>query len=151
MVPITSKKILAYILILLTAGVLWVGCGKKTPPRPPGEKEMPAAVGNLSQTISGDTLRLIWHPMAGKGENPAGFYVYRSKTRLKDPLCPSCPVLFERVAVVPYRIQGAGDTPPRPFEYRETLENGYRYIYKVTAYLQSGLTGKDSNTVEFDR
>jgi len=138
-------------MVLLAAGFLMAGCGKKAPPRPPGREEAPAVVNNLSKTISGDTLSLTWGPVAKKAADPAGFYVYRSKTRLTDSICPSCPVLFERIAVIPYPGQGAGDASFRPFEYRETLERGYRYIYKVTAYLQSGLTGKDSNTIDFTR
>jgi hypothetical protein len=151
MIPRTGRKIIAHILVLLAAGVLMAGCGKKAPPRPSGRETAPAAVGNLSKTLSGDTLSLTWGPVAGKAAVPAGFYVYRSKIRLPDSVCPSCPVLFERVAVIPYPNQGAGDTTLRSFEYRETLESGYRYIYKVSAYSQSGSTGKDSNTVEFNR
>jgi len=147
----TGRKILPHILILLAVGFVLVSCGKKAPPRPPGREEAPAAVGHLSKTISGDTLSLTWGSIANKAADPAGFYVYRSKVRLTDSDCRSCPVLFKRVAVIPYQGQGSGDATLRPFEYRETLESGYRYIYKVAAYSQSGSTGKDSNTVEFDR
>lgn len=148
MISKTGRKIILHILILLAAGFLMVSCGKKAPPRPPGREEAPAAVGHLSKTISGDTLRLTWGPIASKGEDVAGFYVYRSKMRLTDSDCRTCPVLFKRVAVIPYRGQGSSDATLRPFEYRETLESGYRYIYKVAAYSQSGSTGKDSKTVE---
>jgi len=147
----TGRQILPYILILLAVGFGWAACGKKAPPRPPVREEAPAAVSRLSKTVSGDTLRLTWNLIAGKGQAAAGFYVYRSKMRLEDSNCPTCPILFERVAVIPNQGQGTGAAALGLFEYQETLESGYRYIYKVTAYFQSGLTGKDSNMVEFER
>jgi len=144
----TDTKIIAPILILLAAAVLTAGCGKKAPPRPPTRETAPAAVGNLGKAISGDILSLTWGPVAKTAaENLAGFYVFRSKTRLADSICPGCPILFRRVAVVPFRAGAATG----PFEYRETLDRGYRYIYKVAAYSPGGVTGKDSNTVEFSR
>ena len=33
--------------------------------------------------------------------------------------------------------------------YSETLEKGFRYIYKVTVYTKAGLNSGDSNYVEF--
>lgn len=146
----TGRKILLHILILLAVGFIGVSCGKKAPPRPPGREEAPAAVDRISQSISGDTLSLTWVPVAGKEKDIAGFYVYRSKMRVTESDCRSCPVLFERVAVIPNRGQGPGDAALSPFVYRESLESGYRYIYKVAPYSLSGLTGKDSDTVEFD-
>jgi len=146
----TGGKILPHILILLAVGLLLVGCGKKAPPRPPDREAAPAAVGNLSKTIRGDTLSLTWGPVAKKAAEPAGFYVYQSKVRLTDSDCRTCPVLFKRVAVIPYREQGSGDATLHPFEYHETLESGYRYIYKVAAYSDSGLTGRDSNLIDFN-
>ncbi|MEW6672333.1 MAG: hypothetical protein AB1427_11570 [Thermodesulfobacteriota bacterium] len=143
-----GNKVMALILILLASGMVMAGCGKKAPPRPPGGEAAPAAVGNLSKSISGDTLSLTWNAAADRAADPAGFYVYRSKMRMTDSLCPACPVLFERVAVVPFVKQGP---MAAPFEYRETLEAGYRYIYKVAAYSQGGLTGRESHTVEVDR
>jgi hypothetical protein len=145
----TDRKILPRVLALLAVGFMLLSCGKKAPPRPPGREEAPAAVGKLSKTISVDTLSLTWVTVAGEAAEPAGFYVYRSKVPLTDTDCRTCPVLFKRVAVIPYQKQGSGDATLRPFEYRETLESGYRYIYKVAAYFQGGSTGKDSNTVEF--
>lgn len=145
----TERKFLLQVLSLLVVGFVLAGCGKKAPPRPPGGEEAPAAVGKLSKTISGDTLSLTWRPVANKAVEPAGVYIFRSKVRLTDSACPTCPVLFERVAAIPYRGQGSGVATLRPLEYRETLESGYRYIYKVAAYSQSGSIGKDSDTVEF--
>ena len=144
----TDTKIIASILILLAAAVLTAACGKKAPPRPPSRETAPATVGNLGKAISGDVLSLTWGPVAKTAaENLAGFYVFRSKTRLTDSICPGCPILFERVAVVPFRAGAA----PGPIEYREKLDSGYRYIYKVAAYTPGGVTGKDSDTIEFSR
>jgi hypothetical protein len=147
----TDRKILLHLLILLAVGLAGVSCGKKAPPRPPGREEAPAAVGHISKVIRGDTLSLTWDPVAGKEKDIAGFYVYRSKMRLTDSDCRSCPVLFERVAVIPKLGQGTGAATLRPYEYQETLESGYRYSYKVAPYSQSGLTGKESDPVEVVR
>ena len=151
MILTTDRKILPHPLILLAVCFLMISCGKKAPPQPPGRGEAPAAVGNISKIIRGNILSLTWIPIASEGGDVAGFYVYRSKMRLTDSDCRTCPVLFTRVAVIPYRGRASGETTLRPFEYRETLESGYRYIYKVAAYSQNGSTGKDSNTVDFIR
>ena len=34
--------------------------------------------------------------------------------------------------------------------YRETLEKGCRYIYKLTVYTKTGAFGKDSNYIELE-
>lgn len=151
MIPKPGRKITVSILLILAAGALLTGCGKKAPPRAPVREEAPAAVGRLSKSVSGDMLRLTWNLAAGNSGNVAGFYVYRSKMRLADPYCRTCPVLFRRIDAIPYEGQGTGGGAPGPFEYREILEAGYRYIYKVAVYSSSGLVGKDSDTVELTR
>ena len=46
------------------------------------------------------------------------------------------------------RRAAAGQTEP-PVVYTETIEPGYRYIYKVVAFDDDGITGSDSNVVDF--
>jgi hypothetical protein len=119
-----------------------IACGKKGGPVPPREKP-PPAVKNLKETIQGDQLTLTWTARSLK--KLAGFYVYRSKTSVKEPECKGCPVLFTRIADM--SLETIADTSL--FSYTDTLEIGYRYIYKVTAYSIAGLISNDSNFVEF--
>lgn len=135
-------------ILCLVLGFLGTGCGKKAPPVPPGSKAMPA-VSALHQSIHGNVLSLTWYFNSGRGEEPAGFYVYRSKVRQDDSHCPGCPVIFQRAAVVPYRETRKDAKAIQPFEYLETLDKGYRYIYKVAVFSKDGLAGKDSNVIEF--
>lgn len=75
-----------------------------------------------------------------------GFFVYRSKVPLTAPACPTCPILFERVAAVPYKGEIPGE---EMITYTEAVEPGHHYIYKINAYTETGLTGGDSNLVRF--
>ena len=138
-------KALPPIVLLLLAGVLLVSaCGKKGPPIPP-RAVAPPAVGDLAEQIQGDQVTLTWSAPKGKRRATAGlagFFVYRSKTAATKEECKDCPVFFTRVATVSYT-----DTED-PFTYVETLDQGFRYIYKVNVF-GTGLVSGDSNLVEF--
>jgi len=97
----------------------------------------------------GDQVTLKWTtPEASRRmlSDLGGFFIYRSKQSLSTPECKDCPIFFTRIATVPY----TGETPgTEEITYSETLETGFRYIYKVTVFSKSGLTSGDSNTVSF--
>jgi hypothetical protein len=57
--------------------------------------------------------------------------------------CSGCPFLFHRIADVPFL---EGQDGASVIVYRDTIESGYRYRYKVICY-STGLAGKDSNVV----
>jgi len=40
-------------------------------------------------------------------------------------------------------------SPGSPLVFDQTIEPGYRYIYKVKAYDDGGVVGKDSNVIDF--
>lgn len=144
--------VVALQLIAVLTAVAFTGCGKKGPPRPPGQEPAPAAVNDLTKTISGGTLILTWTSAAEKGaalKGVAGYHVYRSKRPETESDCQDCPLIFQRVAVIPFEKGESAGQAPHQFAYREPLENGYHYIYKVVGFSRGGAIGKDSNTVNF--
>jgi hypothetical protein len=130
------------LLALCVIPFLFPACGKKRAPVPPRERP-PAAIKDLKEAVQGDQLTLTW--TAPSLKKLAGFYVYRSKKPVNEPECKDCPVLFTRVASI--LLETVEDTSL--FSYTETIEAGYHYIYKVTAYSVAGLVSNDSNYVEF--
>lgn len=143
-----SKSMITIFSILLCIAVFSTGCGRKAPPVPPGQAR-PPAVDDLSSSIDGDMLELAWTIPDEKVESASGlggFIVYQSKTSLSEPVCKECPVLFKRIADIPVEEKDIN----KKTTYNETLEKGYRYIYKVIVYTKTGASGKDSNYIEFD-
>lgn len=134
--------------ILIAIIILLCGCGRKALPVPPGQKP-PPTVNDLNSSIQGDMLRLTWTvPEANKRivSNLDGFVVYRSKKMISESDCKKCPVLFKRIADIPIEEKDIS----KKITYKETLAKGYRYIYKVTVYTNTGASGKDSDYIEFD-
>ena len=124
-------------------------CGKKAPPVPPRQKK-PPVVNDLGASIDGGALKLTWAIPKEKGKiisDLSGFIVYRSKMLLSDSDCKNCPVLFKRVADIPYEVSASGYMKKGNSTYTATLEKGYRYIYKVIVY-RKGVTSSDSNYVD---
>ncbi len=100
--------------------------------------------------MEGDILRLMWSIPQTDGK-PApevtGFVVYRSKTILTDA-CQKCPDRFRQVADV---VIGSKESRKKPLIYTETLESGYEYRYKVTAYTRKRFMGEESNIVSIQQ
>ncbi len=145
-----SKDLILQSLILITLVLSLSGCGKKAPPIPPSQIQ-PPAVNDLSASIAGDTLTLTWTIPQEKGKATSGlsgFIVYRSKRPLSESDCKNCPLLFKRVADIPIEVNVSGRLKKGSMTYYETLEKGYRYIYKVIGYAK-GVTSKDSNYIDF--
>lgn len=141
-----EKKLYISIPILIVFAFFLHGCGKKAPPVYP-RQEPPLPVTDLSKSIDSDKLKLIW--TAGKRKNvkskPVGFIVYRSKNMLLDSDCKNCPVVFTRVADISVQMKDLKKT----LTYEETLEKGYRYVYKVNAYFANRVVSGDSNLLSF--
>jgi len=143
-----NTHLILHFSILITFVLLVLGCGKKAPPVPPREKK-PPAVNDLSTSIDGDTLKLTWAIPKEKGRiisDLSGFIVYRSKMLLSDSDCKVCPAPFKRVADIPIEAKGSKYMKKGNSTYTETLEKGYRYVYKVIVY-RKGITSSDSNYV----
>jgi hypothetical protein len=142
-----GRGLIAVFSILLCIAVFSPGCGRKAPPVLPGQAR-PPAVDDLSSSINGDMIELAWTIPDEKGKiasDLVGFIVYKSKTSLSEPVCKECPALFKRIADIPIEEKDIN----KKITYKETLEKGHRYIYKVTVYADNGVTGKDSNQIDF--
>ncbi len=139
------------VLIGLTASVMMWGCGKKGPPEPPTGSR-PPRVRDLGYGISQNTIKLSWtiSQPDEKAQLPIrGFLIFRSQQSLIERECPNCPKLFKTIGDVPVRGPGPGQPGETPITFTETIEPGYRYIYKVNGYSVDGIRSRDSNFVEF--
>jgi hypothetical protein len=137
---------LAVAVCLTAGGIIW-GCGKKGPPQPP-RGDSPPRVSDLDYHIEGNTVRLSWTlpQTTAKAKTPVtGFLIYQYKQSAHERECTNCPVIFEKVGDVPVR----DNDRTQPIVFVQTIEPGYRYIFKVTAYNRAEMASKDSNHVEF--
>lgn len=142
------------VLLVLIGGLsfVWLGCGKKGPPRPP-KRPLPPAVRDLRLTVQGDIVELSWTLAAAAGgaaSTPAAIKVFRAAQSEVEIGCETCPIRFVTVAEIPIHEKESEKSEPRALSFTETIEPGYRYIYKVIAFDEYGIGGKDSNIVEFD-
>jgi hypothetical protein len=149
---ITSSATIVLVGLIVLAGVFmpW-GCGKKAPPEPPTGSRPPRVI-DLAYGVSGSTLALSWRvpPTNPAARIPVtGFLIYRSQQPLLENACPNCPILFKIIGDVPVREAGAGQDGEPAITFTETLDPGYRYIYKVHGYSRDGIRSKPSNVVEF--
>jgi len=126
--------------------LLFSACGKKAPPIPLTYIAPPVVEG-LQVVLENNIAKLNW-PVPGwkeKDENMlVGFYVYQSQIALSDTGCEDCPVRFKKTADI--RI-GNNKTDG---SYAESLEKGFQYSFKVSAYTDKGYEGETSETVTVD-
>jgi hypothetical protein len=126
------------------------GCGKKAPPEPPSGNR-PPKVSDLAYSISENTIKLSWTipQTSDKAKSRVtGFLIYHSKQTSIESDCPNCPIYFTKIGDVLVRDKVTGANGPS-VEFAQTIEPGYRYLYKVKAYDRDGVTGKDSNLIDF--
>jgi hypothetical protein len=133
------KLLIAPILLCLCI----LGCGKKAMPSAPRQVPL-QPVADLRVQLTGNQVELTWsYSKALSGSEPiTGFGVYRASESVSES-CDHCPFLFQRVADIPF-LEGRDGASV--MTYRDTLESGYRYRYKVICY-SKGLSSKDSNVV----
>ena len=148
-----SKWIAALLLVLAGSSLLWIGCGKKGPPRPP-RRPLPPVVKDLEYVVHNDIVKLSW-TVPGKEEGrsaapPAAVKVFRSRLSAEDASCENCPIRFAASADIPIHKQRSEKSQPIRMSYTEFVETGYHYVYKVTVFDENGIGGKDSNIVRFD-
>jgi len=135
--------------ILIAVFILLPGCGKKGPPVPPRHKPVPA-VSDLKYGIDGNILTLTWTIPKEKEKAKSastGFIVYRSKRPISDSDCKNCPKLFQKVSDITIDTPGYEN---KNMEYREEIEKGFVYAYKVVLYTKSGAQSRDSNNINFN-
>ena len=140
---------LACATLIISASML-SGCGRKAPPKPPRESRPPQVI-DLGYSISEDSIKLSWTipKTSDKDESSAtGFLIYRSKQSVSEADCENCPITFIKIEDVPFR-GGVSGRPESSVVFAQTIEPGYRYIYKIKAYDDDGVAGKDSNLIDF--
>ncbi len=146
-----SKRFFFKWNLLLTVVFCFLGalsCGRKAFPLPPRISQ-PPGVENIQAELRGDQLQLSWPvPDSSAPEDLAGFYVYRAKEKSSDIPCTQCPATFNRVADMAY--DPVSIKIEKNAVYRETLEKGYRYQYRVTSYSVDGDEGPFSKVVRID-
>jgi hypothetical protein len=135
----SGKLLIAAIMLCLSI----LGCGRKEMPSAPRQVP-PRPVTDLRVRLTGNQVELIWSfSKALYGSEPVtGFGVFRASESVSGS-CSNCPFLFYRVADIPFLEGQDGESV---MTYRDTLESGYRYRYKVICYSQ-GLSSRDSNVV----
>lgn len=130
------------LVIMMCLGA--IGCGRKEMPSAPRQVP-PQSVTDLSAQVSGNEVVLRWSfSTALYGSEPIEkFAVFRSSEAVSER-CDGCPLMFKRLIDIPI-LEGEGESSF--LTYRDTLEKGYRYRYKVIGYSAAGLAGRDSNIV----
>lgn len=127
------------------------GCGKKTPPVPPGQR-VPLPAVQLEKDIEGSTLTLTWTigQVNGKETIWQKFSVFRSITDARESACDSCPIVFQYLTDIPVTGREADARGKIQLRFQDQLEEGFHYIYKVTGYSTDNPDGHDSNLVTFE-
>jgi len=69
-----------------------------------------------------------------------GIEIYRASRPLSEDACKGCPLTFEKLA----------DVPAKTLEYRDSLERGFRYFYRLRTTQGANIVSEYSETVEFD-
>ncbi|MDO9109078.1 MAG: hypothetical protein Q7U40_00355 [Desulfatirhabdiaceae bacterium] len=137
---LSIKLMIAAMLLCLSI----LGCGRKEMPSAPRQVP-PQPVTDLRVQLNGDQVELTWSfSKTLSGSEPIkGFGVFRASESVSES-CSNCPFLFTRVADIPFLEGREGASV---MTYRDTLEKGTRYRYKVICYSTTGLSSKDSNVV----
>lgn len=138
-----SGFLIKRVIMAMLVGLCILGCGRKEMPSAPRQVP-PKPVTDLRIRQTGNQVELIWsYSKALYGSEPVtGFGVFRASESVSGS-CSNCPFLFSRVADIPFLEGQDGESV---MTYRDTLESGYRYRYKVICY-SKGLNSKDSNVV----
>jgi hypothetical protein len=132
---------LAVVLISILLFGAGEGCGRKLLPIQPGVFP-PPAVTDLSYEIRGGEIILFWALPDFRPEKEsaaAGFRILRARQTIAEAECQACPSPFQTVG----DVVASG----RRLKFRDRLESGFRYSYKLQPYTADGVIGKDSNIV----
>ena len=132
---------------LLLAGicVLLGACGVKAPPLPPAYNP-PAAVTDLRYALEDDGVIVLRWTLPEKGAQQTGrperAKVFRARESLQDPACDTCALKYRKIREVPLETGN--------LVFREGLEKGYRYHYKLVIVDDTDRESNDSNVVSLD-
>jgi len=121
------------------------GCGRKLPPIQPGTYP-PPAVKDLAFEVKDGELTLSWTvpPVHKEKESPpVGFKILRARQTLAEAECQTCTVRFQVIG----DVRVVSQQPAERLQFKDRLESGYKYRYKVKGYSTPEAEGKDSNVV----
>ena len=125
-------------ILLGCLGLMLGGCGKKGPPLPPRQEELPK-IKNLQAVVVKNGVQLTWS-MGSRDDIVAGFNVYRSEAQPEINACPGCEKIFEPVATIGVK---AGETSFQLVD--QHVEGKGKFYYKVTPFDKQNRPGPDSN------
>jgi len=134
---------LKHLAILIAICLILAACGVKAPPMPK-DYLPPAPAKDLRHTIDNNSVTLTWtapEPEGSGGYRIEEARVFRLKTPIGDTVCENCPIIFNEAGKLSV-------TNPK-MVYRETLEEGFQYRYKIVLYDENGIESGDSNIVRF--
>ena len=124
---------------------LIIGCGRKLPPIQPGALPPPVVL-DLTYEVRGGEISLFWSiPPANPAKESAatGFKVLRARQAVAEDECQTCPASFKVIA----DIVASGRHPGSRLRFRDALEPGFKYSYKLRSYATDEMVGKDSVAV----
>jgi hypothetical protein len=141
-----KRRLTVQLALIIAVSICCFGCGVKAPPVPPRQAPVPE-VKDLSSIIDGDKAVLSWAVPDKPGDKNSlikSFVVYRAKQKISEGDCKNCPVKFTPAA----EIQADLKPESKKMKYSESLEKGFKYIFKVTSKSATGAESRDSNFVE---
>jgi hypothetical protein len=143
--PFQANGWLAAACIGILGMSLFAGCGRKLPPIQPGALPPPVVV-DLTHEVRGDEIFLFWSipPFNPSKESaPAGFKVLRARQAAAEDECQTCPAPFQVIADIVVSSRHPGSR----MRFRDALEPGFKYSYKLRSYATDEMVGKDSVAV----
>ena len=140
-----SRLTRTVVLALVTASVVWLGCGVKSPPVPP-EDARPQRIVNLRAESAPGGVQLIWsrpetYANGARMRDLGSFTVLRSEAQGAFTPLVTIPVTdSER-----FQVQGV-------FRYLDTATAlGHQYGYRVTSSTTDGYVSAPSNEATLTR
>ncbi len=128
-----------FICFILLGGV---ACGKKGPPVPP-KAIVPQSVKDLKGEVIQEQVRLSWTIPEGEKR----FRLFKAAEPLTEEPCPDCPVRFTKRVDIDIAESKVVDIEGDKVIYRDSIEPGNRYVYKIVVISEDGVKSGDSNIV----
>lgn len=135
------KKALFLAGLIVVMGTLLPGCGIKGPPLPP-LSTLPPAPDQVTGGVAGNHVTLEWRlelaPGKEKPSHDMTVEVFRADRSIGEDACTTCPLSFEKRASLPVSTR----------RFKEIIEKGFQYFYRVRIRQGKQIAGEFSETVE---
>lgn len=137
---LATAGLIAVLAVFVLIGA--TGCGKKGPPLAPIVKgDQIAAVSDLQFKTVENGLTLTWKHKIDEEDakvEPDGFNLFMAKKTFED--CEGCPFKFDLLTYVPM--------PATTYSF--SIEQGFRYYFRVRAVNDAGKESEYSKTVQYE-